>query len=214
MEKAWDRALVIDDFAIPGRQEEPVRSRTEARLLWDDHTLYVFYRAWDKDIWSYFRERDALTCQEDVLELFLKPDPAGEGYCNFEINALGTIYDAYVYREKTPMGRRWQKWNCPRVRAAVRVNGTLNDYTDEDAFWTLELAIPFAALPWPEASPPAPNRKTPSIKGTGSREWLFLLGRYDYSVYLEKGRELTSCAALSGATFHNPEEWRRLRFVP
>ena len=201
MDKAWDHAVPITDFTIPGQPDEPVTSRTEARMLWDENCLYVFYKAWDKDIWGYFRERDDPTCREDVLELFIKPDPEGEGYCNFEINALGTIYDAWVAREKTPMGHRWQHWNCPRIRAAVHVEGTLNDFSDQDAWWSLELAIPFDSLPWPQAGPPDPGV-----------EWLFHLGRYDYSVYLETGRELTSCAALVTPTFHKPAEWRRLRF--
>ena len=202
MEEAWENATVITDFAIPGMPDPPA-SHTEARMMWDDTFLYVFYKAVDKDIWGYFRERDDMTCREDVLELFVKPDPEGEGYCNFEINALRTVYDAYVPREKTPMGHRWKQWDCPRLRVGVRVEGTLNNYTDEDSCWTLELAIPFDSFPWPDAGTPA--------AGT---EWLFHLGRYDYSVYLEKGVELTSCAALSAPSFHATEEWRLLRFEP
>jgi hypothetical protein len=201
MEDAWQDAPLITDFRIPGMPRELPFSPTEARMLWDDKAMYVFYKAWDKDIWGYLKDRDDMTCREDVLELFVKPHPEGEGYCNFEINVLKTVYDAYAPREKTPMGGRWQRWDCPGMRLATHIEGTLNDYSDEDSYWTLEVAIPFASFPWPDSGTPVPDT-----------QWLFHLGRYDYSVYLEKGVELTSCAALSAPNFHMSEQWRPLVF--
>ena len=51
----------------------------------------------------------------------------------------------------------------------VHIEGTLNDHEDEDEFWQLEAAIP-----------------------EPGDEWLFHLSRYDYSVYLPEGVELSS----------------------
>ena len=65
---AWQKAQVITDFLVPVTNEEAL-SKTEARLLWDSKYLYAGFRAYDKDIWSYFTERDDPTCMEDVLEL-------------------------------------------------------------------------------------------------------------------------------------------------
>ena len=65
----------------------------------------------------------------------------------------------------------------------------------------MEVAIPFAELP--------------SLAGKSPRNgdtWLFHLARYDYSVYLPKGPELTSCAPLSIVDFHLNEDWMKLRF--
>ena len=48
--------------------------KTEARILWDDEALYVFMKAYDKDITAYRTERDSDTRNDDVLELFLVPE--------------------------------------------------------------------------------------------------------------------------------------------
>ena len=200
IEAAWQRAETIGPFLLPG-SGEAARSATVARLLWDDQHLYLCYEASDLDVWSTFAERDSATCQEDVLEAFLMPGADSAQYVNFEINALGTIYDAYVQRAGFPMGPRWQAWNCAGIRVAVRVLGTLNDGADQDRGWTLEVAIPFASLPFCRGRHPAPGD-----------EWLFHVARYDYSLYLPAGRELSSCAPLSRPAFHNAAEWLSLRF--
>jgi hypothetical protein len=80
----WQQAELIS-LVLPVTHEEPL-SKTEGRLLWDDRCLYVGFKAYDKDIFSYFTERDSRTCEEDVLEMFLKPEAAKDPYYNFEIN--------------------------------------------------------------------------------------------------------------------------------
>jgi hypothetical protein len=204
-EPAWEKAKVLN-FTLPVTFKEPI-SKTEGRLLYDDKYLYVGIKAYDQDIWSYCKERDGKTCLEDVLEVFIKPDPAAhpdgpDPYYNFEINALGTVLDAFnVKRGAAGNYARWSNWNCEGLKIAVQIKGTLNDWRDKDEYWTLEVAIPFAELP--------------SLAGKSPQKgdlWLFHLARYDYSVYLPKGVELTSCAPLSRADFHFYEDWMRLKF--
>ncbi|MFH1903301.1 MAG: carbohydrate-binding family 9-like protein [Candidatus Omnitrophota bacterium] len=144
---------------------------------------------------------------EDVLEVFLKPDPVAhpdgpDPYYNFEINALGTVLDAFnVKRGGAGNYTRWSDWNCEGLKIAIQIKGTLNDWRDKDEYWTLEVAIPFAGLP-------SLNGKAPK-KGN---VWLFNLARYDYSVYLPNGVELSSYSPLSWANFHLYEDWAKLRF--
>lgn len=200
---AWQRANVIRSFTTFGARETPL-SQTEARLLWDQEHLYVAYHALDKDVWSHLTQRDDPTCREDVLEIFFKTHPDQEPYFNFEINALGTVYDAFNPRLNFAGGSfRWCHWNCADLRVGVQVHGTLNDPRDVDEGWDLEMAIPFRSLPTLQGRPPAEGDV-----------WAFHLARYDYSVYLPgEGKELTSCAPLSGKSFHDgSESWLRLRF--
>ena len=199
-EPAWQKAKPLS-FIVPVTFENAV-SETEARLLWDNDYLYVDFKAYDKDIWSYYTQRDDPTCQEDVLEVFFKTDPQEEPYYNFEINALGTVYDAYNLRRQTAGGdHRWSKWNCEGLKVGVHIEGTLNNWEDEDEYWQLEVAIPFAELPSLRGNIPKPGE-----------EWLFHLARYDYSVYLPEGVELSSCARLSEVNFHRYEDWLTLKF--
>jgi len=200
-EAAWKRAAPIARFMVPVTYEAPV-SRTEARILWDDTHLYIGFTALDKDVWGVLTERDESTCREDVLEVFIQPDPDDLPYYNFEINVLGTCLDMYHVLPRAGMSRRWKLWDCPNLRIGTQVKGTLNDWHDEDTAWQLEVAIPFADLPSLEGHSPAPGD-----------EWRFHLSRYDYSVFLPDGPELTSCAPLSKLSFHWYEDWVPLRFV-
>ena len=54
------------------------------------------------------------------------------------MNARAALYD-YLY----PFPQRFiKKYNLDGVRIAVSVNGTLNNSTDQDQGWNLEVAIP------------------------------------------------------------------------
>lgn len=198
--EAWRRAEPLD-FHLPVSLEKP-KSPTEAGLLWDDNYLYAGYRAHDLDIFAYHTGRNSQTCDDDVLELFFKTDPSAEPYYNFEINALNTVYDAYNHRSRAAgSSHRWKWWDCAGLKSAVRIKGTINDPTDRDEYWQLEIAVPFRSLVIPGRAAPRPGD-----------EWLFHLSRYDYSVYLPEGVETCSSARLSRKDFHHVADWDILVF--
>ena len=191
------------EFFIPVTNAEPL-SKTEAKILWDNDYLYVGFKAYDKDIWSYFTERNADTYHEDCLEIFFNTDPDKEPYFNFEINALGTIYDAYNLKRNAggPSSHRWRLWDIEGIKVAVVIKGELNNPEVIDECWQMEVAIPFAGLP-------TMNGKSPSPDDT----WLFHLSRYDYSIHLPDGVELSSTAHQSAEDFHNCADWQHLVFA-
>lgn len=204
-EQAWETAPVLD-FHIPVTNAIP-QGRSFGRLLWDAKYLYVGIKAFDKDIWGHLTERDSPTYKEDVLEVFLRPDLRGPGYYNFEINPLGTVYDAFSMRRNAggPDDDRWKRWNCEGLLVGIDIKGTVNDWSDIDEYWCLEVAIPFAGLPTLDGRIPSPGEA-----------WGFHLSRYDYSIYLDEGVELSSTARFTkaeGSFFHRYEEWQTLRFV-
>ena len=49
---------------------------------------------------------------------------------------------------KHPRGKRigFWNWDYPGLQSAVRIDGTLNDASDRDRGWTVELALPWAGL--------------------------------------------------------------------
>lgn len=198
---AWQKANALD-FHVPVTNETPV-SKTEAYLLWDDHALYVGFKAYDKDIWGYYTERNAPTCREDVLEIFFKTDPNADPYFNFEINALGTVYDAFVLNRGAggPDHHRWSRWDLEDMDVGVFIKGELNNPNVVDEYWQLEVAIPFANLPTLEGKIP--------VQGD---EWMFHLARYDYSIHLREGVELSSTTQLTAVDFHRYEDWQRMVF--
>lgn len=203
-EKAWKKAKVLDFFVpVSGK---PSVSKTEGRILWSKTHLYVGFKAYDRDIWGYYTRRDSPTCYEDVLEVFIKPDLKSkfECYYNFEINALGTVYDAFNIKKYAggEEQQRWKRWNCRGLKVGIQVKGTLNDWMDEDEYWQMEVEIPFASLQMLQGKSPRPGD-----------HWKFHLARYDYSVYLKNGVELSSCARLKKEDFHNVREWRLMSFT-
>jgi hypothetical protein len=201
-EADWQKAA-LPKFYTPQALKTPL-SKTEAKVLWDDEYLYVSFRAYDTDVWSVHTERDAQTCEEDCLEAFIKPDPSKTNYYNFEVDAQGTIYDAYNMNRNAGgyTHHRFGAWNCEGFKAAVTVNGTINDPSDKDKFWQMEMAIPYADLPSMKGKTPKPGDV-----------WKFHLARYDFSVYLPIGDELSSCAPLSKVDFHDASEWINLKFA-
>lgn len=63
-----------------------------------------------------------------------------------------------------PRGKRWAflGWDYPGAKTAVAVQGTLNDESDKDRGWTVELAFPWEGLKLlnygkPRALPPKPD---------------------------------------------------------
>jgi hypothetical protein len=192
-EAAWKDAEPLE-FIMPITHRAP-HSRTVGRMCWDSEHLYVAFAADDEDVTSSLTGRDAYVYLDDALETFVQPPSPGGDYCNFEINALGTVFDAI-------RGINEKKWNCSGLQVGIQIDGTLNNSADHDRGWTMEVAIPFASLP--------------PMDGEQAREgdtWRFLLARYDYAVYTEKSPELSACAPLSRRKFHNVPEWRTLQFT-
>jgi hypothetical protein len=63
------------------------------------------------------------------------------------VDVLGGFQDTMRYK-KHPRGRRWafMDWDFPGLQAAVHVDGTLNDDSDVDRGWTVELAFPWSGM--------------------------------------------------------------------
>ncbi len=75
------------------------------------------------------------------------------------VDVLGGFQDGLRFG-RHPRGARWafRDWDFPGLRAAVRVDGTLNDDTDIDRGWTVELALPWRGMSWLAGERPLPPR--------------------------------------------------------
>ncbi len=90
-EAAWKLAPRSPRFVdiISGKA---TRFSTQARVLWDDDCLYVGFEVEEPDVQARLTRRDAPIYTENDVEVFI----AGEaGYYELEINALGTLYEAF-----------------------------------------------------------------------------------------------------------------------
>ena len=70
---------------------------THSAVLWDDENLYVGFWIEEPYPQAKLTGRDSLIFQENDVELFID---GGDCYYEFEINALGTIYEVlFVWRD-------------------------------------------------------------------------------------------------------------------
>ena len=126
----------------------PARSRTEARLLWDDEALYVAFACEDDLVWVRPGRRDGDALWEDeVVEVFLDRSGRGRGYVEIEVSPANARFEARFASPRSDLSaaRTWRSG----ARSAVAVDGaiTLGDAPPAPARgWSVELAVPWAAL--------------------------------------------------------------------
>jgi hypothetical protein len=146
-EPAWQAAEWSEAFVdIEGYDRPAPEWRTRFKLLWDDEFLYVGAELEEPHIWATLTERDAVIYRENDFEVFIDPDGDTHNYYELEINALGTVWDLFLAKPYRDRGKPQSEWDIAGLRAAVSVRGTVDDPSDRDEGWTVELAIPWSAL--------------------------------------------------------------------
>ncbi len=100
----WEQATWSPRFVdIIDGAPAPYDSRTAA--LWDDANLYVAFWSEEPNITAHQTERDSLVFLENDVEVFID---GGDTYYEFEINALGTIYEVFfIWRDAYTRGSRF-----------------------------------------------------------------------------------------------------------
>lgn len=121
---------------------------SEAKLLWDNQNLYIGIDSQDTDVWTSLTERDAKLWTQEAVELMIDADGDGKSYIELQVAPNGTIFDTYLptyrkYEDTLDPKRKPFDWNS-KLKAAVKVDGTLNKREDQDKGWTVEIALPLA----------------------------------------------------------------------
>lgn len=191
-EPAWEEAIRLDRFFLmvgDGKNTRPPSTRTIARLLWSDKYLYFAAEMEDTDLYGSHEGHDPPFGGDDIIELFVKPRQDLPYYWEFHVTPRGATRDYFWARRGAGADDRWMAYNA-EMQAAVTLDGTLNHWEDRDRGWTVEVAIPWSAFERMGGRPQPKDR------------WAFLVSRYDYSVHLERGLELSACTPLPQVNFH------------
>jgi len=155
-EAVWSKAESLGDFLLADGSGKP-QLPTEVKACWDDKNLYLAFVAIDTDIWGTMLNRDDPIYNEEVVEAFLGSCGDVTRYFEFEFSPHNTVFDAKIECPESG-DRRFMKadtdWNCKGLESAVQVVGTLDDRSDVDERWTVEVALPFAEI-GREGRPPA-----------------------------------------------------------
>jgi hypothetical protein len=216
---AWRTAPWTAEFVdIEGSVRPAPTWRTRAKLMWDDQFLYVGAELEEPHVWATLEERDAVIYQDNDFEIFIDPDGDTHQYYELEINALGTVWDLFLVKPYRDGGPALHGWDIPGLRTAVAVDGTLNDPSDRDAGWTVEMALPWSAL-----AVAAPGRRPP----TRGERWRVNFSRVQWDVdvvgsrYVKRtdpatGKPLSEhnwvWAPQGAVDMHRPEMWGIVQF--
>ncbi len=200
-EPAWRSATVLGPFvaARSGLFEPKQPLAGSARLLWSDHFLYVAFEVRDPDLRGGFPANavDPHLWERDTVELMI--DPLGDGdnrdYFELQINPQNLAFDSRFDDYNRPRGGPdgpfgHQDWSSQR-QSAVVLDGTLDDPSDVDRGYTVELRVPWAAFA-PQAARPQSGESWRmnfyAMENNGGVAWSPILGQGNFHKAARFGR--------------------------
>ena len=152
-EKGWTEAQPVGAF-VNNRDGSRSELQTDARILYDERFIYFAFRVVDQNVWATMKRRDEHLWTEEVVEVFLQPNPSLPNYIELEVNPLATMLDIYLIDRRKPL--HYESWNSEHLQWAVQVDGTV-DGKDGDRGWTCEIAFPFEDIASAAHLPPQPG---------------------------------------------------------
>lgn len=221
LESDWQKAAWTASFVdIQGDLQAKPSLDTKVKMLWDDTYFYFYAKMEEPHIWGTLKQRDTVIFYDDDFEIFIDPDGDSHNYYEIELNALNTLWDLILLRpyraDKAP--KVLNEWNISNILTAVHIEGTLNDPSDQDQFWSVEMAVPWSAL-----MELAPRKKRP----LAGDQWRINFSRVDWTMEVENNIYKKKKNPKTGKTFpednwvwsptgkinmHMPEQWGFVQF--
>jgi hypothetical protein len=156
-EPCWRNAPWTEAFAdIEGYHMPEPLHLTRAKILWDEHYLYIGAELEEPHIWATYTQNESVIFHENNFELFIDPDGDTHNYYELEINALGTRWDLMLIKPYRNGGPPINGWDITGMKIGIHHAGTINNPSDRDTLWSLEIA-----LPWVILKEAAPRRRMP-----------------------------------------------------
>ena len=146
-EEAWANATTSSPFVdISFPPKETPAFNTQFKMLWDSNYLYIFATLEDHHLTAFLKNHDDIIYRDNDFEVFIDPDGDSKNYFEIEINSFATIMDLMLKKPYSKGGKANLDWNTTGLKKAVKLCGTINNPTDTDSCWSVEMAIPWEAL--------------------------------------------------------------------
>ncbi len=144
----WAAAPWSDAFVDIRGEEHPVKPIyvTRMKMLWDSENLYIAGELPEKHIWATITERDEVIYWDNDFEVFLDPDGDTHNYFEYETNAFATEWDLLMTKGYRFGGTFINGFTIKGLETKTKIYGTINDPSDEDEKWTVEIKIPLRSL--------------------------------------------------------------------
>ncbi len=131
---------------IQGPPLESPRMTTRMKIAWDSTYLYIAAEIEEPHLWGTLADSTKPVWHEDVFEVFIDPEGDTHDYLELGINLLNTRNQIQFFRA---YGDAWRSdtgaWFDGFV-SRMDLRGTLNDRRDEDAGWSIEIALPWSGF--------------------------------------------------------------------
>jgi hypothetical protein len=218
-EAAWQSAPWTEYFTdIEGSSRPAPRLKTRAKMLWDDTNLYIAAELEEPHVWATLRQRDTVIFYDNDFEVFIDPDGDTHAYYELEVNAIGTAWDLMLLKPYRDGGPPVNGWNIAGLIVGTEVSGTINDPSDTDQGWCVEIVYPLAAL-----KECAPGARIP----VAGDQWKIDFSRVEWRMLVEYGHYRKETNPMTGKALpednwvwspqgrinmHMPEMWGGMQF--
>ena len=129
------------------------------------------------------------------------------------MNLLNTTWDLMLTRPYRAGGIRFNGWEFHGMRTAVHCDGTLNDASDTDKGWSIEIAFPWSCLA-DVTDRPLPPREGEQIRIGFSRvEWQHEIVDGQYRKILGLAEDNWVWTPTGVIDMHRPERWGVVQFT-
>ncbi len=153
-EAVWRRAPVMAVFQTAGPEPRAAVASTVARMLWDHQRLYVYAQCVSPAFSVFGEQRDDAVWEGEAVEAFLAPEGPEAPYYEVNVNPDGVIFDTRIldwpYKVRARNLRAWAEGFNADIERAVQLQ---RNAAGDVIGWSLEMAIPFADLGFPDGPP-------------------------------------------------------------
>jgi hypothetical protein len=141
----WKEANILELSYSMG--DKPAHfPRTQAKLLYDDENLYVFFRVEDRYVRAVADQTHGPVWKDSCVEFFFTPAAElSDHYFNLETNCGGTML--FRYNDKSNDIQKWVEIaDCQKVKMHHSLPPIIADEITEPITWTLRYQLPFAVI--------------------------------------------------------------------
>lgn len=212
-DEQWTKAPWTEEFVdIEGDIRPKPRFKTRAKMLWDDKYFYIGAEMDEPHVWATLTEHDSVIFQDNDFEVFIDPDGDNHEYYEFEINALNTGWDLRLVKPYRDGGPALNEWEIPGLKTAVHIRGTLNDPSDKDEGWSVEIALPWKVLAEFANRPSPPNHGDQWRVNFSRVEWLVDIVNGSYKKVPGRPEDNWVWTPQGIIDMHRPERWGFVQF--